>query len=365
MDFVPTIYGLSYDPLIQTPEICNLSRQIGTPVVTRGVLDSYANILNINPTDKSDQQLADEIKRGGPCQWISSVVQWAANSDYAQYLNRYVTDEMMTALERSAFSQNTPNDLNLIRNVNNAIYQCPRTSQKFIVFRGVHGDPNQAISQGQIITYNTPKSGSFFLEGLLIGYVNDENPPCCFYEIFVPTNAIASYHPSEDQIIFPTGAQFYVMSGPFVRDYVVSTANDYPTPSTGSNIVPVTTYQVMYINAPDTPQIINNTSIVDAPDIQPTANNFYSFMSLSDAYLLCYYRNLPYPYGNNPYDILRQQDLINPEYINRIRSGSISLNNGVEIRLYLTLLGYNTKSHHNYSLDQMHSLLRLLNILPK
>lgn len=358
--YTPEKYGLSYNPEYEGSEICNLSQQLprrnilfDEPIVTRDILESYAAILNINSKDKSDKQLAEEISRKAPCQWISNVYAWAKSSPYAEYLNRYVTDEMMAVLNRFREGSLTQNDLDLIKNVNLAVYQSPRSTQRFIVYRGIYGDPTQNLNPGQITTLNTPKSGTFSIKDIMQSYLNfGIEPPCCIAEILVPQNAILTYHPSEDQVIFPTGAQFYVLSGPLNRNYRVF-----------DNYEDVMTYQLIYINTPETPQIINSVNPINAPEIPVDPNNVYTFLSLTDAYLLCYYRNLPFPYGNNPYTLLKESDIINPSFINKYRSGYIPLNNQIEIRSYLALRGFNTRSHSNYTLEQMREVLRLLKFI--
>lgn len=61
----------------------------------------------------------------------------------------------------------------------------------------------------------------------------------------------------------------------------------------------------MYIVASNTPQTIISLSNFKLPGKFPDPAN-YTFLSLSDAHMLCYFRNTAFPYLLDTYTLLQQ-----------------------------------------------------------
>jgi hypothetical protein len=209
--------GLYVDPIFTTPAICQLKEMLNRYydnhiIVDRKILESYANILEIKIENQTDEELALQIQNAAPCDWINSVFEWAKDhKEFAKPLNLYVTDKMMIILTN--IRNNIPlneSDKQLLKDINNAIWNSPVTISPIKIYRGYRNCLINPVSIGNIITFNTPKSGSFDFNSVISGYVDLAD--MCIYEILIPTNSPVTYHPSEDQIIFPAGAQFYVLS---------------------------------------------------------------------------------------------------------------------------------------------------------
>lgn len=238
--------GLYTNPDVITPSVCQLREQLTQPspffedrtLVTRDDLLSYARLFGLATEGRSNEELADEIKARAPCHWIERVYDWAEQDQRAAHaLNQYVTDTMMLILAK--IREGRPLDVqetNLLREVDRAVQRSPRPDEGFTVYRGSYNSPGTV---GQIITFDTPKSGSFHLEDVLQGYVQVDDQTgeiCCLIEIYVPSGSVVSYHPSEDQVIFPTGAQFHILSGPQLKMYQAFGESQ-----------PTVTYQAIYI----------------------------------------------------------------------------------------------------------------------
>ena len=342
-DELQGVVGLYTNPDIETTAVCDLSRQLTIPnplqdnqtLATRDDLISYAYLFGITPEGLSDEQLAEEIRTKAPCDWINRVYDWARQDTQAAYhFNRYVTDIMMGVLTRVREGRSlTPEDQALLRGVGDAVGRSPRPERGFNVYRGSYTPPGQP---GEIITLDTPKSGSFSLVPVLSGYLGSQT--CCLMEIYVPAGAAVSYHPSEDQVIFPKGAEFYILSGPFVKTY----------PAFGEQH-DLETYHVIYIG-----------NLGFLPLKRPSS--IYDKLPLTDAYYLAVLRRLPFPYGRDPAGALDAADKRDPNYLRKILSGDISLTPS-EIRFYLLTKGYDVTSAANYDLDQMLEVLRQIGLL--
>ena len=268
------------DPNLTSPTICNLRKQynkllFGRRLITRYTLESYAKLLDVeNYQNMSEEQLIDGIEEKAPCDWINRVLNWSKTYPNISSLNIYVTDPMIEILSKIRDNKILDSkDKQLVRNINQAIYDSPKPKQQFKVLRGIReSEGNYKI--GDIITYNTPKSGSFHTSSVLSGYIgepDDKDVFCCILEIYVPINAILSYHTSEDQVIFPTGAQIIIVSDRIAKDYKIGNDDDK-----------IYTYSAIYVDSPKDPQIIGVSSIL------PSQNY--------NKYLQMYNSNLPFPY---------------------------------------------------------------------
>lgn len=147
-----------------------------------------------------------------PCDWIDKVKEWADENPSVKYLNTYVTDYMMKILWKFREGKFLTNDeYELIDNINLAIKSTPTPKESFVVARGIHYQ-GYDISPGKIISDNMIRSGSFNIETVLEGYVSGDPTESGVMLIHVPIGAVVGYHPSEDQVIFPSNAQFLVTS---------------------------------------------------------------------------------------------------------------------------------------------------------
>ena len=334
------VVGLYVDPELETTAVCDLQRQLNTPspfdsdrtIASRDDLVSYAYLFKI-PMEGSDQELAERIRQAAPCDWIDRVYEWARQDERAAYhLNRYVTDIAMTILIKLRNNEPlSPEEIAFMPGVDEAIQRSPLPNRGFQVYRGLYSSPGKV---GDFIILETPKSGSFSLVPVLSGYLGPEESgtSCCLLQIYVPANAAVSYHPSEDQVIFPSGAEFYIVAGPFVEEY----------PAFGEQN-PLITYHAVYVGPPSPTR---------------TGPTIYDRLPLADAYYLAIVRDLPFPYGRDPYTVLAEADQRDPSFIQRIRSGNVGLSPS-ELRLYLVLRGYDIGPIRSYTTDQ---ILRLLGI---
>lgn len=295
--------GLTLEAGYQGTQICKLVEQLresrlltNLPLVTRENLENYASLFNIDSTNKTNDQLATEIVKNAPCEWIYNVLEWAKINDIrVHYLNLFRTDRMLGILYKIVEAEQLDNEeTEIIINVNNTIYASPRPNSQFKVYRGLFSVTADSLNKDQIITFNSPKSGTFSFETAAGGYINyDINPPCCILEILIPKHAIITYHPQEDQVIFPTGAQFCVLSSSFLKNYMLDGQSQT-----------FNSYQLVYINAPNN----NASNSIRPSSISSATRSIHSNLSLSDAYLTAFREDLSFPYGNDPYTLLANKN---------------------------------------------------------
>ena len=261
---------------------------------------------------------------------------------------------MMKILHKLRNGNLTKNDLGLVRDINNTIYRSPRPNYRFKTLRGIYGDQDHLLGKGDITITNSPKSGSFFIDHITAGYINSTaDTRCCVAHIYIPRESIMSYHRSEDQVIFPTGAIFFVLTDPWSREYL-----------NWGNSTNITSYQFIYIDAPLEPQALDTSSgtyILEEGSPDPT--NLYTLLSFADAYLLCFLRDIPFPYGYDPFGLLLKEDQRDARFINRITSGKYDIDSALEMRLYLASLGHDIKSHISYNAEEMRIVLREMGLL--
>ena len=206
---VPTIdfvynYTVCYIPGLSTP--WGTSPDSGFVRDKRDIIKDYATLLNVEETEEA-------IKQRAPCSWIQKVVSWVASDSYvAHLLNLYISDDMMYILLKHREGKLTKEMQETIDSINEIIYRSPRIDVPTRVYRGTSG---VTPIVGTKITLNTPKSGTFTFEVADFGYVEGD---CCILLIHIPAGAIMSYHASEDQVIFPQGANFYIVAGPYDRN---------------------------------------------------------------------------------------------------------------------------------------------------
>lgn len=186
-------------------------------LVTPGVLLEYSKMFNIDISGMTEEQAANAIVQKAPCDWIHSVEQWARKNydDEIKAINFYITDVMMIILGK--LKEDIPlksHEKEILDNLNKAIRRSPRPNEPFRVLRGVYLDPE--LNPGNIYRIKNNSSGSFSSSDVLQGYISSNS---CIFNISIPAESILTYHPSEDQVIFPEGAQFIIVSGPYVEKY--------------------------------------------------------------------------------------------------------------------------------------------------
>jgi len=138
------------------------------------------------------------------------------NSHISYYHDGYDLDEYDEDNEdANSYSSTKDEAIVFFKDLNNAIYEAPRPQRSFWVFRGIHG---QKYRPGDFVNFLTSKSGTFNIN-VPAGYVGDKtDPECCYMRIFIPKNSILGYHPSEDQVIFPSGTKLYITKGPVLEE---------------------------------------------------------------------------------------------------------------------------------------------------
>lgn len=213
-----------------------------------------------------------------PCAWIQRVKEWGWSTDLAYYLNLYTSGEGMDLLHKYRIGELLPNQQELMGKINQAIYSSPRPEVSFPILRGLTvnlEDPQQRPHIGQVIVNGTPRSGSFDPGVVLQGYHNSAS-----LRIHVPPGSIVSWHPSEDQVIFPIGARFLIISD--TQDISVSLQWNRDSPITTEPINNV--YDAIYIDAPDYP--LTNA----IPSTVFMVANYTSYLSLLQQDYLFPYR---------------------------------------------------------------------------
>lgn len=185
--------------------ICEKISLFSQGYISRKELTKYAALYGIEET-QDDNSLVDAYLTKIPCEWISNVLDWTDTSVQDSInLSFYAGDSMMTLLHKIRKEiKLSPQELLAIQNVNETLYRSPRPNQSFMVVRAVHTDPQYNV--GDIINFTTPKSGSFNPDRAIF-HAGSNGAVILMY---VPANAVCSYHESEDQVIFPTGTEFRV-----------------------------------------------------------------------------------------------------------------------------------------------------------
>ncbi len=207
--------GLTVEHGLETASICNLRYdwENQLPVLDRDTLESYAAMYNISYTGVPDMTLIELIMIAAPCSWISSVEAWAKrNTQYAKALNTYSTDMSTMSKVRKGEILTSKEEI-YYQILKEAILNSPLTDQEFAVYRGNYQSPG---TFGTEVTYSYPVSGSFSFVPIYSAYVNDS-----ISKIIIPKGSVLSYHPSEDQVIFPAGAKFRIISGSISKSHLV------------------------------------------------------------------------------------------------------------------------------------------------
>lgn len=165
IEFIPN-YTLCVFPKVSTPWNVN----------------DYPELDDITEADLrreySDLFGTKNFEMARPCHWISDVLEWAIeHPSHADILNNYVRSGVIST------------------SLNDTIYQFPR----------IYGSTRVYLSVPELnerVTLQDVTSGSFGkhnLEGNIL-------------IVHVPKRAIVAYHPQDDKIIFPKGAQLYLIS---------------------------------------------------------------------------------------------------------------------------------------------------------
>lgn len=344
---------------IVSPLICNFLNKANDPEfkpkLLTWYLENYSQITHVDTTNKSNIQIAQEITAKIPCDWINSVNNWLNNNKNDHItLRLYTSEYMVELLEKNRNNSLNSTEKNLISDINKTIYKSPLPLTKFVVARGQYSDIY--LKNKNILRFDTPKSGSFDTTLITTIYVGDtlyhagENK-CCFIEIMIPRHSILTFYNNvntgSEQVIFPIGAEFYIISkdiGPY------KLPNPYHTSINGKPISitrteeerKIITYKLVYIDAPQYPvnygSLPPENSLIDGHQIIP--NNYYSYLKLGDLYEIMYYRNIPFPYTKNPFQIAQDYDKID-NFIEYIKNGEVDLTNVSIIKLYLIIRGEN------------------------
>jgi len=149
-----------------------------------------------------------------PCKWIKDVREWAKTTDSAYYINQYVTDKGMEILGKYRSGEELlQSEHIMIGELNRAIYDSPRPDSGFSVLRGITKEPQHSLVPGRVLLNGICRSGSFDPAAVLQGYYIDDQQSAVL-RIHIPKGSIVTWHPSEDQVIFPIGAQFLIVSRP-------------------------------------------------------------------------------------------------------------------------------------------------------
>lgn len=294
--------GLWYEPAFIGTEICNLEQQIGQYdhfvdylLVDKETLENYAQVVGVS-SDGDEVTVARRIKEAAPCSWINEVQEWAKTTDLAYYLNLYVTNKMMSAykiLRDGGEGDEYDDAVELAEGVNRAVYESPRPDKPFKVLRG----QRPLYGVGEIISFGPPRSSTFSANDVDHYITPGKTPGQYVVEIFIPRGAIVSYHPSEDQVIFPMGAQFFVCSKPQIREFNTR-GSDSPDK--------YRVYQMIYVNCPAYP-----VSFKDVSDnsIKPDNSEL-----LIDTYFQAWFNKLfPFTHRDMIIDYLTKIDGITKE----------------------------------------------------
>lgn len=179
-------------------------------------------------------------------------MRWAEQTDLAYYINLFITDVVMRILYKYRNNERLTNqDINIMRQVNASIYSAPRTITPFSVVSGVFVDPNNPFRIGQVFEYGISRSATINAHEAIAGYLSDDDNLSVLLLIHIPRGAILTYHPSENQVIFPIGAKFCITSEQ-------ETIN-IQTPD-GIDTIPI--YRCLYIDAPNNPETIPRASSI-------------------------------------------------------------------------------------------------------
>lgn len=205
--------ALTQIPGAETASICNLRNDLKSGIAYRDTLESYASMYSIPYLGVPSETLIDHIEEVAPCDWISSVERWAQqNANYAEALNTYSND--MTVIQKVREGKPlTISESYHLRTLGEAIQKSPRPDFSFVVYRGNYSTPGKI---GDVITTSYPTSGSFSFVPIYSAYMKDS-----ISKIYISQDSVLSYHPAEDQVIFPTGAQFKIVSGPTPKSHLV------------------------------------------------------------------------------------------------------------------------------------------------
>ena len=256
------------DEYDNTSSVCHLDEQwfevhtLGSRLHSRNnLLRTYAYLFALNPDDYDLKEyptdayyiynkdyypvkLITAIKKAAPCDWIQKVEKFLNSSPLAKYLYIYTTDYMLDVYKWIRVKKITENIKTLITGMNQAIYASPRPNNKFMVYR----ISRFSITAGVSIIIETPKSGTFSINAIQEPYLRSENST--YFRIWIPKNSILSYIPIEDQVVFPTGAQFLAVSDVKEEVIVINGQVEYK---------PV--QDIFYIGAPKQPIVLLDNMI--------------------------------------------------------------------------------------------------------
>jgi len=246
-------------------------------IFKRLIVDALAYNININ---QNKDQIVKDLSKLMPTQWI---IQSRNSNSPHDYFDRYTTDEWMGILsylyERKiqGMSEDLSRDdiVSFINNLNKQIYAHPRTIEEFKVFEGFNITKHNLnildLDVGDIIVMNVQESGTFSVDVATeyIDYnnvdwslhdrqrerqegenifrekkIDDVYNACCLAEIIIPPGMVLAYHPSEDQVIFPIGAQYKIIS---------KLAYDFPP-------FKIKSYRMLYLSSPVIPITYNSFS---------------------------------------------------------------------------------------------------------
>ena len=210
-----------------------------------GMSPVLAEFLN-PPVCQKSGLLVYADNQAAPCTWIEQVKQWALTTDEAYHINRYVTDDGMDILVNHKHNiELLPDEEQLIGDLNMAIYHSPRPDVSFPVLRGIYLDPNYPLVPGVVIVNGITRSGSLD-PGIVLQsyYTGDERS--VILRIHIPKDSVITWHPSEDQVIFPIGARFLITSAKRSVSMPVQWGPDQLPELVTQDVI-----DAIYIDAPD------------------------------------------------------------------------------------------------------------------
>lgn len=263
-----------------------------TEAVQHRIMETLAPRGLLIPAGLEEYQNAPICERGGllsydntqpaPCGWVRRVKEWGLTTDLASSLNYYVTDDGIHVLDnyRSGLPL-SDEESEFITKLNAAIYQSPHPDSSFSVLRGIYMDPNYPLVPGTSIVNGICRSGSFDPGLVLQGYFNPDKENSVILRIHIPKHSILTWHPSEDQVIFPMGAEFLITSNKHRISMEAQWTPSDPVVSVTEDVI-----DAIYIDAPSIPE----TSPSPIPLQYETLPNVLSYITAKDQDYIFPYR---------------------------------------------------------------------------
>lgn len=144
-----------------------------------------------------------------PIDWINESKNYSYDLQSAEW---YSCDDGMVALRKlHTYIPLNTNEQKMLIKLEKDIQHCPKTTSEFIVFRGLNIYSNANMwKSGDVDHIQTPISGTFSTD-LIFDY-SHKNPYSWVARIIIPPNKHVMYIGDLDQVVFPSGSQFLVIS---------------------------------------------------------------------------------------------------------------------------------------------------------